>query len=142
MGVAERPLRPFRNYISVHHHATATAVLVRLGSLPARTGRRQWEWMSAMHPTVSATIVTYNSERYITRCLETLRAQTYPCLEIIVVDNGSTDCTCALVKRFQASRIIHNHENAGYCRAQNQAITASGGDWILCVNPDTELQSD
>jgi GT2 family glycosyltransferase len=98
--------------------------------------------MSAMRPTVSATIVTYNSERYITRCLETLTAQTYPCLEIIVVDNGSTDCTCALVKGFQASKIIHNHENAGYCRAQNQAITAAAGDWILCVNPDTELQSD
>src|SRR6266542_3283201 len=98
--------------------------------------------MRAMRPTASATIVTYNADRYIARCLETVAAQTHACTEVIVVDNGSTDGTCALVARFACVRIIHNSGNSGYCGAQNQAIAASTGDWILCVNPDTTLQPD
>jgi GT2 family glycosyltransferase len=95
-----------------------------------------------MRPKVSATIVTYNAEHHIVRCLETLLAQTYPCSEIIVVDNGSADTTCALAGNFRGVRIIQNLANSGYCAAQNQAISASSGDWIICLNPDTTLQSD
>lgn len=98
--------------------------------------------MSTMQPTVSATIVSYNAERYIGRCLRTLLAQTYPCFEIIVVDNGSSDATCSLAENFSAVRILHNLANSGYCAAQNQAISASSGDWILCLNPDTTLEPD
>jgi GT2 family glycosyltransferase len=98
--------------------------------------------MTTMQPTVSATIVTYNAERYIARCLETLSQQTYPCFEVIVVDNGSTDATCALVAKFTGTRIIHHSGNTGYCFAENHAIFESKGDWILCLNPDTTLQPD
>jgi GT2 family glycosyltransferase len=95
-----------------------------------------------MRPTVSATIVTYNAEGHIVRCLQALLAQTYPCIEIIIVDNGSADKTCALAETFAGVSIIHNFANSGYCAAQNQAISASTGDWILCLNPDTSLQPD
>jgi GT2 family glycosyltransferase len=89
---------------------------------------------------VSVTIVTYNSGRFIKRCLESLFAQKYPDLEIIVVDNASTDDTREILKQFEGSvRIFHNEENVGFAAAQNMAMRFTGGDWILALNPDVLL---
>jgi glycosyltransferase involved in cell wall biosynthesis len=50
---------------------------------------------------VSVTLVTYNSGRFIKRCLESVLEQKYPHLEVIVVDNASTDGTAGLLEQFQ-----------------------------------------
>ena len=72
---------------------------------------------------VSVTIVTYNSGRYIKRCLESVLAQKYPHKEIIVVDNASTDGTRDILEQFEdRCQIVYNHENIGFAAAQNQAI--------------------
>jgi GT2 family glycosyltransferase len=89
---------------------------------------------------VSVTIVTYNSGRFIRRCLESVLAQDYAKCEIIVVDNASSDGTADMLEQFEGRcRIVYNPKNIGFAAAQNQAIALSSGDWILTLNPDVLL---
>lgn len=92
---------------------------------------------------VSVTIVTYNSGRFIKRCLESVLAQKYPNTEIVVIDNASTDGTTDILEQFEDScQIVYNNENIGFAAAQNQAIRLSGGEWVLTLNPDVLLLPD
>ena len=94
-------------------------------------------------PLVSVTVVTYNSGRFIRRCLESALEQTHQPLEVIVIDNASTDGTCDILERFEDSCVVvYNEENIGFAAAQNQAIALSRGDWVLTLNPDVLLLSD
>src|SRR5512140_19683 len=89
---------------------------------------------------VSVTIVTYNSGRYIKRCLESILAQKYPCKEVVVIDNASTDGTIDILEQYEdRCQIVYNDENIGFAAAQNQAITLSSGEWVLTLNPDVLL---
>jgi GT2 family glycosyltransferase len=89
---------------------------------------------------VSVTIVTYNSGRFIKRCLESALAQKCARKEIIVIDNNSTDGTIDILEQFEdRCRIIYNTENIGFAAAQNQAISVSQGDWVMTLNPDVLL---
>src|SRR5215472_12083144 len=89
---------------------------------------------------VSVTLVTYNSGRFIKRCLESVLAQRYLAKEIIVIDNASTDGTIDILEQFEdRCRILYNDENIGFAAAQNQAIAISSGDWVLTLNPDVLL---
>ena len=94
-------------------------------------------------PLVSVTVVTYNSGRFIRRCLESVLEQAHQPLEVIVIDNASTDGTCDILERFERScRIVYNEENIGFAGAQNQAIALARGDWVLTLNPDVLLLSN
>src|SRR6476646_4904693 len=89
---------------------------------------------------VSVTLVTYNSGRFIKRCLESVLAQKYSDKEIIIVDNCSTDGTADILEQFEdRCQIVYNSENIGFAAAQNQAIALSSGDWVLTLNPDVLL---
>lgn len=89
---------------------------------------------------VSVTIVTYNSGRFIKRCLESVLAQKFVSKEIIVIDNASRDGTVDILEQFEdRCQIYYNDENAGFAAAQNQAISVARGDWILTLNPDVLL---
>src|SRR3712207_4319911 len=105
-----------------------------------RTGRRTHQFWVAYQDLCSGTIVTYNKGRFIRRCLESVLDQKYPNLEIIVIDNSSTDGTADILEQFaDRCKVIHNSDNIGFAAAQNQAIALSGGDWILTLNPDVLL---
>ena len=92
---------------------------------------------------VSVTIVTFNSGRFIRRCLESVLGQRYPDLEVIVIDNASTDGTTDIIEQFEdRCTVIYNQENLGFAAAQNQAIALSSGDWVLTLNPDVLLMRD
>jgi len=94
----------------------------------------------AQNDVVSVTIVTYNSGRFIKRCLESVLAQRYAGKEVIVVDNASSDGTVDILEQFEdRCRIYYNNENAGFAAAQNQAIRLSRGGWVLTLNPDVLL---
>src|SRR5579864_6675960 len=94
----------------------------------------------AYNELVSVTIVTYNSGRFIKRCLASVLEQKYPNLEVIVVDNASTDGTLDILEQFEdRCRIYFNDENIGFAAAQNQAISYSNGEWVLTLNPDVLL---
>ncbi|MCW6036634.1 glycosyltransferase [Spirulina subsalsa FACHB-351] len=91
-----------------------------------------------MNPKVSIIIPVYNAENYIIQCLESALNQTEQNIEIIVIDDASTDQTLNLVENYTDPRlkIIKNEVNrgAGYCR--NQGIKAAQGDWIVPLDSD------
>ena len=92
---------------------------------------------------VSVTLVTFNSGRFIRRCLESVLEQRYTNLEVIVIDNASTDGTTDIIEQFEdRCVVIYNQENLGFAAAQNQAIALSSGDWVLTLNPDVLLMPD
>lgn len=89
---------------------------------------------------VSVTIVTYNSGRYIKRCLESVLAQKGPKFEVIVIDNHSTDGTRDILESYEdRCTIVYNDRNVGFAAAQNQAIRLARGNWVLTLNPDVLL---
>ena len=91
-------------------------------------------------PVVSIGVVTWNSEQDLAACLQGVAAQETPALELIVVDNGSTDGSVDLMrKRYPAAVLVSNPENMGYCRAHNQAIALARGEFYLGLNPDVRL---
>src|SRR5215471_17762382 len=88
-------------------------------------------------PTVCITIVAFNSSRYLRRCLEAALAQRDIEFEVVVIDNASTDGTRDILHNFAGRvRVISNPINAGFAAAQNQAMRAGRGDWVLTLNPD------
>jgi len=89
---------------------------------------------------VSVTIVTWNSARFIEHSLNTLAQQQHQPLEVIVVDNGSTDGTPDLLRRSSVpSHVQFNPDNRGFAAGQNQAVAKALGDVVLVLNPDTLL---
>ena len=81
-----------------------------------------------MRHSVTVTIVTYNSENYIRQCLESVFRQNFQPLEVIVVDNASTDATLEFLADFvHRIKLIRNFRNEGFAAAQNQAIAAAQG---------------
>ncbi len=92
---------------------------------------------------VSITIVTWNSAQHLGECFAALRGQDYRELEVIIVDNASEDGTRALLQEVEGQwRVIYNERNVGFAAGQNQAIRASRGEWVLCLNPDVVLSPD
>ncbi len=94
-------------------------------------------------PLVSIGLVTWNSAAYLPGCLGALARQGYANLELIVVDNASTDDSLALVAQYYPHAIvIVNADNTGFCHAHNQAIKASKGVYYMPLNPDVFLMPD
>jgi GT2 family glycosyltransferase len=91
-------------------------------------------------PSVAITIVTYNSARFIERCLAAALSHDYSNKEVIVLDNASQDETPQILKRFESRcRIVYNCANTGFAEGQNQAIKLSDSRWVLTLNPDVLL---
>ena len=84
---------------------------------------------------VTAIVAAYNEERHIAECLESLRAQTYAPLEILVVDDGSTDGTVAVVEGFPDVRLLRR-THTGKAHSVNAAAQAAQGEIILILDAD------
>ena len=92
---------------------------------------------------VSVVVVTYNSAPVIETCLESIHTQTYRALEILIIDNASTDQTARLVADTDLSpRLIENEANVGFAAAHNQGIRLSRGAYYLALNPDVVMAKD
>lgn len=83
---------------------------------------------------ISVIIPTYNASVYVSQCLETVLAQSYTNLEVIVVDDGSEDDTVQLVKRYPVKLI--QQENLGAAAARNAGIIAATGEYIHFMDVD------
>ena len=91
---------------------------------------------------VSVLVAVYNVEDYLTRCLESVISQTYKELEIVLVDDGSTDSSGDICEDFAKKdsrvRVIHK-ENGGLSSARNAGLDAATGDYILMIDGDDAL---
>lgn len=91
-------------------------------------------------PLVSVIIINWNGARHLPTCLDALRAQTYPRLEIIVADNASTDGSQALIREhYPEVRLVALPENRGFTGGNNAGIAASTGEIVILLNNDTEV---
>jgi GT2 family glycosyltransferase len=86
--------------------------------------------------TVSVVIPNFNGERLLGACLEALRAQTRPPDEILVVDNGSSDGSLALLRRFRDVTVRALDRNRGFAGASNRGVQATGGELVAVLNSD------
>jgi GT2 family glycosyltransferase/glycosyltransferase involved in cell wall biosynthesis len=95
-----------------------------------------------LFPLASILVLTYNQLNYTQLCLQSIFEHThYPNYEVIVVDNASTDETPIYLKTLTTIhpnlKIILNHTNAGFARANNQAAAISYGEYVVFLNNDT-----
>lgn len=92
---------------------------------------------------VSIIIPVYNGEKYIKRCINSVVNQTYKNIEIIIIDDGSTDGTGKIIKEINDKRIIiFNIENKGVSHARNYGIDVSTGDYIMFCDADDWIEKD
>ncbi len=90
---------------------------------------------------ISIIIVNYNTADLLAPCLNSVVPRSDLGLEVIVVDNASQDDSSAMVSRdFPWVKLIANESNAGFARANNQALKVSNGEYIYFLNPDTVVQ--
>ncbi|MDP3103608.1 MAG: glycosyltransferase family 2 protein [Candidatus Methanoperedens sp.] len=95
-----------------------------------------------VQPTVSIVVLNWNGKQYLQNCLSSLLRQNYPNIEIIFVDNGSTDGSVAFVReKYPYAIIIMHKKNLGFAQGVNSGITASHGKYIATINNDAEADS-
>lgn len=93
---------------------------------------------------ISVIVPVYNGESFLADCLRSILAQCHEELELIVVDDGSTDSTPAIIEDFAMSdarvvRLLADH--GGASRARNVALEVARGEWIMFVDADDEMLS-
>jgi len=95
------------------------------------------------NPLVSVIVLNYNAGELLLNCIESIKKSAYKNLEIIVVDNISTDKSQETCKeKYPDIKLIQNNENFGYCEGNNIGIREAKGDYIIILNPDTIVESN
>lgn len=96
-------------------------------------------------PTISVIVPIYNTAAYLSRCIESLVNQTYSYLQIILIDDGSTDNSGAIADEWQAidSRIeVYHQSNRGQSAARNVGLQHAKGEYIAFVDSDDYIDSN
>lgn len=96
-------------------------------------------------PCISVVVPVYNVEKYLSRCIDSVIAQSYKNLDIILVDDGSTDSSGVLCDKYKAfdSRIrVFHKKNGGLSDARNYGITKSKGKYITFIDSDDYVTND
>lgn len=88
---------------------------------------------------VSVVIPVYNSEKFLKESIESALNQTYPNIEIIAVNDGSTDGSPDILEKYKDRITIINQKNLGLAKAVNAAIDAMSGRWLKWFSPDDIL---
>lgn len=92
---------------------------------------------------ISIIIPVYNSEKYISRCLDSIFAQTFSDFEIIVIDDGSRDHSYDVVKEYKDQRIrLYRQKNQGIAKTRNRGIELVKGKYLTFVDNDDFLDPD
>jgi glycosyltransferase involved in cell wall biosynthesis len=89
---------------------------------------------------LSVIVPVYNGEKYVAQCLENLLHQSYKNLEILVIDDGSTDASAAIAASYPV-RVIHQ-ENQGLSAARNAGIAAATGQYLHFMDVDDLINLD
>jgi len=109
-----------------HTESTAANIAARSGAL------------DDARPLVSVIVVNWNGLAYLPECLGSLALQSYPALEIVVVDNGSTDGSLEYLRRDHGERVrlVESPANTGFAGGNNLGIRAAKGDYLALINND------
>lgn len=92
---------------------------------------------------LSIIIVNFNTKDITRACLDSIKKWSEGAVwEIIVVDNGSTDDSREMLKKFTDITLILNKKNLGFAKANNKGIKIAKGKYILLLNSDTEIRED
>lgn len=100
--------------------------------------------MNNAYPKVSLIVPVYNGERYIDDCMRSVLGQTYPSVEVVVVDDGSTDRTACVLEKYAHNpkvRIV-KRANGGLSAARNSGVAAATGDWVVFVDVDDTIHPE
>lgn len=91
-----------------------------------------------IYPLVSVNMPVYNGESFIKKAIESILSQTFQDFEFIIVNDGSTDNTVAIIEQFNDPRIklVHNDQKSGLAHVRNKAINESGGKYIAILDSD------
>ncbi len=101
---------------------------------------------SPVVPSFSVVVLNWNTLEFLKRNLSALKAQGYPALEVIVVDNGSNDGSAGYLngeefKSLGYKRVILSH-NTGFAAGMNEGLRIASGDWVMPLNVDVFLAPD
>ena len=93
---------------------------------------------------ITVIVPVYNTSKQLKRCLDSLKSQTYKNLEIIIIDDGSTDDSCSIYKKYIDNKIFFSKrtQNMGLSHARNLGLQLSHGDYICFVDSDDYIESD
>ena len=96
-------------------------------------------------PKVSVIVPVYNAEKYLQECVDSILRQTLTDLELILVDDGSTDSSPAICDRYAAQdlrvRVIHQ-ANLGLSAVRNRGIEVAAGEWVAFVDSDDFIDAN
>ena len=96
-------------------------------------------------PLISVIVPVYNNSQYLCHCLDSIKDQTYKNVEIILIDDGSTDNSGMLCDKYseidQRFVVVHQ-ENKGVAAARNRALDLANGDYIIQVDSDDYISDD
>lgn len=95
--------------------------------------------MSHAGPLVSCVIAVYNGQRYLHEAIDSLLAQDYPLIEIVIVDDGSTDDTSAVIERYGDRVVALRQKNQGVSVARNRGVDRATGELICFLDADDRL---
>ena len=97
-----------------------------------------------IHPDLSIIIVNYNVHYFLEQCVLSIQAASENLkVEIIVVDNNSTDGSCKMLQeKFTEVLLIQNKVNTGFSKANNQGVEIAKSEYVLILNPDTVVAED
>ncbi len=102
--------------------------------------------MNQEKPMISVIVPVYNTETYLVRCLDSLTAQTYPNLEILLVDDASTDGSRTICEAYAAKdarlKLFHFPKNRGPSAARNEGIRRAKGELLSFVDADDHAEPD
>lgn len=98
-----------------------------------------------MNKKISVIVAVYNTEEYLDRCLESLLNQTYKNMELVIVEDCSTDSSRKLLKKYKENeniKIFYNKENRGLSYSRNYGLKKSTGDFIGYIDSDDYVEPD
>ena len=97
------------------------------------------------YPLISVVVPVYNVEKYLDRCVESLQKQTYNNLEVVLVDDGSTDSSSDICDKLASEYenvVVYHKENEGLGYARNYGVMKSNGAWIVFVDSDDYVREN
>lgn len=93
---------------------------------------------------ISVIVPIYNSEKYISKCIESILKQSYSNFELILVDDGSLDNSLFICKNYERDKRVKiiQQDNQGVSKARNIGISIATGEWITFIDSDDEIEEN